>query len=328
MICISCGRTHRYITSSIDQGMHWLRQDKSTRLGICSFCPDAVAAWDQGARDVRDLATAKLKTEREADLPGWLIKHAKLPSLPHVLIEIYKELESHTAGIDRMIQLLETDPGLTARALQIGNSAYYGTAKQISQVEDAILRVGPFDLWALLISTEVKSLFFGIRPDLMDMNSFWRHSLFTACASKILAEQQRSGSAGDLFIAGLIHDIGKLLFLQLIPIEYAEVINRCQVGDAAADLERELLGINHAELGARLFQTWQLPDRLVDLTAGHHTRAPQTLPQAVLRQADKLAHEYLEQTSRTGSSRPSEMAADQQMQPIITFFQQLTELVL
>ncbi len=74
MICISCGRTHRYIASSIDQGMHWLRSDESTGLGICSFCEDSVAVWDQGARDVRTLAEAKLTHQRETDLPGWLIE--------------------------------------------------------------------------------------------------------------------------------------------------------------------------------------------------------------------------------------------------------------
>jgi HD-like signal output (HDOD) protein len=304
--------------------MHWLRQDETTRLGICSFCADSVAAWDQGARDVRDLANARLKSERETDLPGWLIKHAKLPSLPHVLIEIYKELESDTAGIERMIQLLETDPGLATRALQLGNSAYYGAAKQITRVEDAILRVGPFDLWALLISTEVKSLFFGIRPDLMDMNSFWRHSLFTACACRILAEQQRPGAAGDLFIAGLIHDIGKLLFLQLTPIEYADVLNRYTGGDDGAALEQELLGIDHAQLGARLFRVWRLPTQLVELTAGHHTSAPLPERVALLRQANSLAHDYLDHnSSRDGPTPP-----DSVMRPIVTLFQQLTELVL
>lgn len=325
MICINCGRTHRYISSSIDQGMHWLRQDESTRLGICSFCPDSVAAWDQGARDVRDLAAAKLKTERETDLPGWLIKHAKLPSLPHVLIEIYKELESETAGIERMIQLLETDPGLTARTLQIGNSAYYGAAKQITRVEDAILRVGPFDLWALLISTEVKSLFFGIRPDLMDMNSFWQHSLFTACACRVFAEQQRQDSAGEMFVAGLIHDVGKLLFLQMMPIEYADVVTRYVGGDEGAELEIELLGIDHGQLGARLFENWQLPKILIELTAGHHTKSSPSEQVTLLRRADKLAHEYLDHKPTNAESQAHTEPA---IQPITALFQQLTELVL
>ncbi len=325
MICISCGRTHRYIASSIDQGMHWLRQDESSRLGICSFCPDAVAAWDQGVRDVRDLMAARLKSERETDLPGWLIKHAKLPSLPHVLIEIYKELESQTAGIEHMIQLLETDPGLTARTLQLGNSAYYGVARQITRVEDAILRVGPFDLWALLISTEVKSLFFGIRPDLMDMNGFWRHSLFTACACRKLSEQQRVGSPGDLFIAGLIHDVGKLLFLQMMPIEYAEVINRQLMGDASAELEAEQMGITHAALGARLFESWGLPERLIELTADHHSPGPHSEQVGLLRQADKMAHEQLQhKVNPAGRDAPP----DPVLQPILALYARLTELVL
>lgn len=326
MICINCGRTHRYINSAIDQGMHWLRSDEATGLGICSFCPGAVVAWDQGARDVRDLATAKWQVERESDLAGWLVRHAKLPSLPHVLIEIYRELESRVAGIDRIINLIETDPGLTARTLQIGNSAYYGMGKEVTRVEDAILRVGPFDLWALLISSEVKSLFFGIRPDLIDMNSFWRHSLFTACACRVFAEQQRLESAGDLFVAGLLHDIGKLLFLEMIPIEYGDVIKRYKGGDEGAALELELMGFDHGELAARLFESWQLPDLFVELAGNHH--GPDSLPGSarllVLRRANQLAHEYLDNRSvEQELQTPSEPA----MQSIIDLYTQLTELV-
>lgn len=325
MICINCGRTHRYITSSIDKGMHWLRSDEATGLGICSFCPDAVVAWDQGARDVRDLAAAKSRAEREKDLPGWLVRHAKLASLPHVLIEIYKELESKVAGIDRIIRLIETDPGLTARTLQIGNSAYYGTAKSITRVEDAILRVGPFDLWALLLSTEVKSLFFGIRPDLMDMNRFWRHSLFTACACRVYAAQQQLESVGDLFVAGLLHDIGKLLFLQMLPVEYAEVVNRYAGGDEGAALERESLGIDHAELGARLFDSWQLPATFIELTAAHHDGSSRSEQAVLLRRANELAHQYLDHNT---SEAELQTSSDSTMQSVVGLFNQLSKLVL
>ncbi|TVO68854.1 HDOD domain-containing protein [Sedimenticola selenatireducens] len=325
MICISCGRTHRYIASSIDQGMHWLRSDDAVGLGICSFCEDSVPAWDQGARDVRTLAIAKVSNKRETDLPGWLIENAKIPSLPHVLIEIYKELESDTAGIERMIELIQTDPGLTARSLQLGNSAYYGSSKQITQVADAILRVGPFDLWALLISTEVKSLFFGIRPDLLDMNIFWRHSLLTACACRKLAEQQGIGSPGDLFIAGLIHDVGKLVFLQQMPIEYADVVASHTFGDDCSQLEERLLSVNHAEIGAKLFESWNFPERLIQLTAEHHSADADDPDVMLLRQANGLAHHYLDRQS-SDADQEGEQQVD--MGPIIALYERLTELVL
>ncbi|MCW8943634.1 MAG: HDOD domain-containing protein [Sedimenticola sp.] len=324
MICISCGRTHRYIASSIDQGMHWLRSDETTGLGICSFCEVSVSAWDQGARDVRTLAETQLTTKRETDLPGWLIENAKLASLPHVLIEIYKELESDTAGIERMIELIETDPSLTARSLQLGNSAYYGSSKQITQVADALLRVGPFDLWALLISTEVKSLFFGIRPDLIDMNSFWRHSLLTACACRKLSEAKGIGSPGDLFIAGLIHDVGKLVFLQQLPIEYAEVIEAHTFGDACCQLEEQIIGINHAEMGARLFESWGFPDNLIQLTENHHQEDMTQKEVLLLRSANGFSRHYLEPKS----DEPYSTEAEDEIGPILALYERLTELVL
>ncbi|MCW8907281.1 MAG: HDOD domain-containing protein [Sedimenticola sp.] len=326
MICISCGRTHRYIASSIDKGgMHWLRSDTATGLGICSFCDDSVDAWDQGARDVRTLAETKAGSPRQGDLPGWLIRNAKLPSLPHVLIEIYQELESETAGIERMIQLLETDPGLTTRALQLGNSAYYGSSRKVTQVADAILRVGPFDLWALLISTEVKSLFFGISPELIDMNSFWRHSLFTACACRKLAEARGLASPGDLFIAGLIHDIGKLLLLQQMPVEYSEIVHQHTFGDELCSLEEERLGINHAILGGRLLDSWSFPRKLVNLTITHHKVEDASEEVMLLRQADRLANFHLSGGPKGDSGS---LQAEAVVAPIIALYDHLTELVL
>jgi putative nucleotidyltransferase with HDIG domain len=221
--------------------------------------------------------------------------------------------------------LIETDPGLTARSLQLGNSAYYGSSKQITQVADAILRVGPFDLWALLISTEVKSLFFGIRPDLLDMNIFWRHSLLTACACRKLAEQQGIGSPGDLFIAGLIHDVGKLVFLQQMPIEYADVVASHTFGDDCSQLEERLLSVNHAEIGAKLFESWNFPERLIQLTAEHHSADADDPDVMLLRQANGLAHHYLDRQS-SDADQEGEQQVD--MGPIIALYERLTELVL
>lgn len=325
MICISCGRTHRYQSADNGHSMQWLRTDSSTALGICSFCEDAVVAWDQGARDVRTLAQAKATHQQQQDMAGWLVEHAKLPSLPHVLIEIYRELESDIEGIDRIVELLETDTGLTARALQLGNSAYYGSTRQISQVSDAILRIGPFDLWALLLSTEVKSLFCGISPSLIDMNRFWRHSLLTACACRELGEAQGLASADDLFVAGLIHDIGKLLFLQRIPLEYVEVVKSGIAGDGLCEVETDLLGVDHAELGGRLLESWGLPEPLIRLTRFHHQA--DALPEEeiqLLRQADQLAHVYLDEATDPGFGLPSKAL----LLPIIERYETLVELVL
>ncbi|MCG8429350.1 MAG: HDOD domain-containing protein, partial [Chromatiales bacterium] len=106
------------------------------------------------------------------ELKQSLLRSATLPSLPGVLIRIYERLDQPSTTIDDIAQLLETDSGLTARALHLGNSALYGAATQreITNVTDVMVRIGPFDLWSLLMATEVKSLFYGISTQLMDMN--------------------------------------------------------------------------------------------------------------------------------------------------------------
>jgi len=223
-----------------------------------------------------------------------VLAQARLPSLPLVLIRIYDALESDTAGVDHIARLLETDTGLTARALQLGNSAFYKGQRQLSRVKDVLIRIGPFELWWLLLATEVKTLFFGIDHSLMDMERFWHHSLYVACASSALSDRCRLGSPQDMFVAGLLHDVGKLLLLRQLPVEYAEVLRLQAEGRPLLDAEMERMGFDHATAGAELLRRWRLPGRLTTQVAEHHVRNVELSKHSLVWAADRLAHHALE----------------------------------
>ncbi len=223
-----------------------------------------------------------------------ILREASLPSLPHVLLEIYELLHSEVAGAEEMVRLLESDAGLTARTLRLANSAYYGHGDEVTQVTRAVLRIGPFDLWWLLFTTEVKGMFFGIDSRLMDMERFWRHSLFTACAARELSGWRQLGRPGDLFVAGLLHDVGKLLLLHRLPVEYGEVLAAVAEGGALVEQEQRLLGFSHADIGGLLLAHWQMPDLFVRAAERHHREPGQESEEGLVATADRLAHEILE----------------------------------
>ena len=290
IICACCGRAELPIYDSGRAPIDWLRKDIELGLGVCSFCPEWLDAWDRGYRDVRlhpDDARAG-KTDRPS--LELLIQNAGLPSFSHVLLEIYDMLSSDTAGADQIAQLLQTDAALTARTLKLANSAYYSCSRKIGTITQALTRIGLFDLWWLLFTTEVKSLFFGIDRQLMDMETFWRHSLLVACVSRTLAEQQRCGEPRELFVAGLVHDIGKLLILQRIPIEYGTLLERAALGESLIELESTVLGFTHADAGGELLDRWKLPHDLVICVRGHHQAYEPLTPRNLVAAADRLAH--------------------------------------
>ena len=102
------------------------------------------------------------------------------------------------------------------------------------------------------------------------MEIFWRHSLYTACACKLLAVDREVGLPGDLFMVGLMHDLGRLVLLGSVPVQYSDILRGTEAGENSWDLERDLFGFDHAEVGAELFRAWNFPDLIIQLTQEHH----------------------------------------------------------
>lgn len=324
--CACCGRAEPRANRGDARSFSWLRKDVNLGLGVCNACPEWLDAWDRGHRDVR-LHPAASGAGKPGDRPSLeqLIQNASLPSFSHVLLEIYDLLSSDTAGVDQIAQLLQTDAALSARTLKLANSAYYGSARNIGTIPHALTRIGPFDLWWLLFTTEVKSLFYGIDQQLMDMERFWRHSLLVACVSRSLAEQHRCGEPREQFVAGLLHDIGKLLVLHRLPIEYGALLERAAQGESLIELERAELGFTHADAGGDLLDRWKLPHHLVHRVRTHHQKTLYLTPENLVAAADRLAHRMAEMKQGNAAEADPEQSVIDASEKL---FQRLSELVL
>ena len=179
-----------------------------------------------------------------------LEKGPELSSLPEVYLRVTQQLEDDDSSAQVIGATVQTDPALSTRILKIVNSAYYGMPHEISTISQAVQLLGRDRLKQILIGSVLVNVFRDPEIDSFSLTDFWQHSIKTAIIAKQLAIQHVSVSEPDsIFVAGLLHDIGRLLLASKLPIVYAEIENRKRDHDLL-EAEQEELGFNHAELAA------------------------------------------------------------------------------
>lgn len=201
-------------------------------------------------------------------------KSLELVSAPTTYARLNAVISDPDSAIDDISAIINTDPALTTRLLKIVNSPFYGFPSQIKTISRAITIIGTRELTHLVLATSVMNAFRGIPANLMDMDTFWRHSLACAITAKFLAEATHQGNYEQYFIAGLLHNIGSLVLYQSVPELAREAINSARFGhEVLHEAEQRIIGFDHAEVGAILLQNWRLPDSLAQVARYHHQPA-------------------------------------------------------
>jgi HD-like signal output (HDOD) protein len=218
----------------------------------------------------------------------------ELPALPALHGRLTQVLEDPHATATQIADLLRQDAALTAKLLRLCNSAFYGFPYRIETVSRAVLIVGTRQLADLALATLVTRVFRGVPPDLADMEAFWQHAVGTAVAARVLATLRRETNVERFFVAGILHDVGRLLLYTQRADQAREILREARrTGAPLIELERAALGWDHATLGGDLLAAWGLPPSLVEPVAFHHApgRAPaHPTEAAVVHVADALAH--------------------------------------
>ena len=215
----------------------------------------------------------------------------ELPTLPGIVQRIAEALDKQDANLGDAAALIETDQVLTAHLLRLANSAFYGVSGQIGSVIQALTLLGTTITRSLVYSTTVLSL-------RIDMGGFWEHAVGTALAAGALAKHLKLAKPEEVGGAGLLHDIGKVVLYKQAPDAFAAVLEKAELeGCAFRDAERQLLGIDHAEVASWLLTRWRFPLRLLEPVAYHHTPGAATVARvetAVVHVANTLvrAHGY------------------------------------
>ena len=217
-----------------------------------------------------------------------------IPTLPAIVGQVTQTIADPESSARDLMEIIYPDQALTLKILKIANSAFYGRVRETRTLEQALVVLGFDEIRNLVISTALFNNFRRLKvSSSFSMKKFWEHSFVCGLAARIIAKEMKL-SEGDLFVAGLIHDIGKLAICMALPRDFSTIVRTagtCNLRTAPAELE--ILGITHAEVGLQLSNRWMLPHDLVAAVGYHHrpAKAPvQTAYPLVIHVADLLAH--------------------------------------
>ncbi|MCP5245635.1 MAG: HDOD domain-containing protein [Burkholderiales bacterium] len=186
-------------------------------------------------------------------------------SLPEVVLKINELINSGDTTNSELEQTILNDPALTAKLLKFANSAYFGFPKKIETVSNAIALIGHRELRNLAIASSVTSVFKGIPSDLVDMESFWHHSVSTGVIARLMAYDINCRER--IFIAGLLHSIGKLILFSQFPDESSKILSSNQDEESVIIAEQQVFGFTYAELSAAFLNEWSLPESIWKIVA-------------------------------------------------------------
>ena len=194
-----------------------------------------------------------------------------LVSLPDIYLRLQETIDDPLHSREQVAEIIAYDPSLSARVLRISNSSYYGFAREIETVSSAVGLIGELELRNLVLATTVIGAMTALDNKGVDIDDFWLHSLRCGITARLLARSVSDCDPEILFLAGILHDLGILVIYQQ-EVALAAAVNRHmteqhQLRDQA---EREILGFDHAEVGALLIKAWDLPEELSELTRCHH----------------------------------------------------------
>ncbi len=184
-------------------------------------------------------------------------------SMPDVALRINVLINLGETKNSELEQVILHDPALTAKILKLSNSVFFGFPGKIDTISRAVSLIGYKGLHNLVIATSVASTFDSISSELVDMETFWYHSVTCGVVANHLAIDLKRRERERFFIAGLLHAIGKLILFSQYPKESEKALKLKEYGDdAVTDAEREIFGFTYVELGAEFLKQWQLPQSI------------------------------------------------------------------
>ena len=215
-----------------------------------------------------------------------------LPSLPTIVMELLATMERENVDVGDLTDKIAKDQALTAKTLRLANSSFYGMARQITTIHDAITLLGFRTVRNLATTSALIGLFNQSKDSHFDIAPFWRHALACAICAKELAPHLHV-DPDQAYAAGLLHDIGRLVLVTQFQPQYESAMAYRATHDCRlVEAERVELGLTHAWVGELVARQWKLPQVIELAIAGHHDASISEMPAAtfVVLAADVIAH--------------------------------------
>jgi putative nucleotidyltransferase with HDIG domain len=217
-----------------------------------------------------------------------------LGSLSSILDELNHLIRDPNTTIHQIEGVLQKDTNLAMKLLKIANSSFYGHATRIDKISQALVMVGMNQVMDLLTGSFVIDHFKGVESKYLDMNRFWQHSIGTGLAAKGISEQLGNSDIEASFVAGMLHDVGRLILCMNAPEQMAQAFQKTESGSISLmAAENQVFGFNHADVGMALFQQWKFPQNIVEAAGFHHQPSHSQFsrrPATIIHLADGMSH--------------------------------------
>lgn len=194
-----------------------------------------------------------------------------LPTLPVIAGQVLERLNNPNSSVQDIAEIILKDQSLSSKILQLVNSAFYGFPKRIGTVSHAISILGFETVRGLVLGVSILDTF---KIQEFDLYRFWQHSIQSASLMSFLAEKWNYPRKDEAFTIGLIHDVGKLVFMLKAPDAYQEIWSEASC--TRLDKETQTFQLNHADLGAQVAMAWNFPIHFIQAIQEHHQQP--TLP--------------------------------------------------
>jgi HD-like signal output (HDOD) protein len=217
----------------------------------------------------------------------------KLPETPSIISELNQVIADPMATSNSVARVVNKSPSLAATLLKIVNSAYYGFPSRIDRISRAVTIIGTKEISSLALGISVMNAFSDIPKKMINMQAFISHSLACGIISRIFAAFNNSAQTEQLFISGLLHDIGKLIVYKYYPDHATACFQMaCAANESVFQAEKQIIGINHPRIAKHLLKKWKLPLDLTDNIVCHHHpgRASNSENAGIVHLADIVTH--------------------------------------
>lgn len=211
-------------------------------------------------------------SEREVILKEIDRQINNLPPFSPIITKVLSVIDNPASSASDIERIIKYDQVLSSRVLKMANSAYYGYGGKISTISQSIVILGLNTLRAILFTAlAAKALNKKLLGYKMQEGDFWKHSVLTALAARTLSAKIKYPNPEEVFIGGLLHDLGKLVLDPFVANHYSAIINLVNTRKILfSEGEREVLGLNHAHVGRRIAEKWNFPALLTEVIAFHH----------------------------------------------------------